>query len=393
MAARPRNRQYRHLPDFLNFDKTRQRYVLTLITGKRKTIGTDRAYSIAVAREYNLRMRPETAVSLNGIINESGELKGEGEALSVHMDRLMERIVKDEQPARSTLSDWKKDIERIKEFFSDVACCDITLEHVNDYINHYHADGSANVQNRKVLFLKKIFSYAMDESLMLDNPAARKKMRRLEGKQRKRLSFESFIKIRNFAEPWLRTAMDLALQTTQARLEVSRIKYNIKKPKEGVCGCVWLDIPVNGIYGTLYIHRQKVKDKEAAHVAIPIGDELKRIIEESRDNIASPYVVHRLPIKNSNPISSEVQHPTQIVPSYLSRAFSKARDKAGAYAELPQEQRPTFHEIRALAAHLFEKSGVDPQARMAHSDAKSTKIYTQDHVEWVSVPHAEIKVG
>ncbi|MBC8652918.1 tyrosine-type recombinase/integrase [Providencia vermicola] len=73
--------------------------------------------------------------------------------------------------------------------------------------------------------------------------------------------------------------------------------------------------------------------------------------------------------------------------SYLSRAFSKARDKAGAYADLPQEQRPTFHEIRALAAHLFEKSGVDPQARMAHSDAKSTKIYTQDHVEWVSVPH------
>lgn len=393
MAARPRNRQYRHLPDFLNFDKTRQRYVLTLITGKRKTIGTDRAYSIAVAREYNLRMRPETAVSLHGLINESGGLKGEGEALSVHMDRLMERIVKDEQPAKSTLSDWKKDIQRIKEFFSDVACCDITLEHVNDYINHYHADGSANVQNRKVLFLKKIFSYAMDESLMLDNPATRKKMRRLEGKQRKRLSFENFIKIRNFAEPWLRTAMDLALQTTQARLEVSRIKYNIKTPKEGVCGCVWLDIPVNGIHGTLYIHRQKVKDKEAAHVAIPIGDELKRIIEESRDNIASPYVVHRLPIKNSNPISSEVQHPTQIVPSYLSRAFSKARDKAGAYAELPQEQRPTFHEIRALAAHLFEKSGVDPQARMAHSDAKSTKIYTQDHVEWVSVPHAEIKVG
>lgn len=60
---------------------------------------------------------------------------------------------------------------------------------------------------------------------------------------------------------------------------------------------------------------------------------------------------------------------------------------------MPMAQRPTFHEIRALSAYLFEQQGVDPQARMAHSDAKSTKVYTQNHVEWVSVPHAEIKVN
>lgn len=393
MAARPRNREYRHLPDFLNFDKERQRYILTLISGKRKTIGKDRAYAIAVAKEYNLRMRPETAVSLESIIRESGGVRGEALPFSQHLENLMARIIADESPAPSTLADWTNDVVRVKDYFSDIATCDITLEHVNGFINQYHADSSANVQNRKVLFLKKLFSYAVDESLMFDNPATRKKMRRTEKKQRRRLSFADYMKIRNAADLWLRTAMDLALQTAQARLEVSRIKYSIKVPKEGVCGCVWFAEPENGVHGTLYIHRQKVKDKEASHVAIPIGPQLKEIIDSSRNNIASPYVVHRLPEKRSNDISKEVKHPTQVAPDYLSRAFSALRDRVGVGENLPMEQRPTFHEIRALAAHLFEQQGIDPQARMAHSDAKSTKIYTQNHVEWVSVPHAEIKVG
>lgn len=393
MAARPRNREYRHLPDFLNFDKDRQRYILTLISGKRKTIGTDRAYAIAVAKEYNLRMRPNVAVSLESIIREEGGINGEAKPLSEHLDRLMKRIIIDEKPAQSTLADWNNDLVRVKEYFSDIAACDINLEHVNGFIARYHTASSANVQNRKVLFLKKIFSYAMDESLMFDNPATRKKMRRTDQKQRRRLSLDDYMRIRGAAALWLRTAMDLALQTAQARLEVSRIKYSIKEPKEGLCGCVWLPYEQNGVFGTLYIHRQKVKHKEASHVAIPIGHQLKEIIESSRDNIASPYVVHRLPDKRSNDISKEVKHPTQVAPDYLSRAFSALRDQVGVGENLPMEQRPTFHEIRALAAHLFEKQGIDPQARMAHSDAKSTKIYTQDHVDWVSVPHAEIKVS
>lgn len=66
----------------------------------------------------------------------------------------------------------------------------------------------------------------------------------------------------------------------------------------------------------LYIHRQKVQDKEASHIAIPIGTKLKEIIDNSRDSIASPYVVHRLPVKKPSKISSEIHHPTQIAPDY-----------------------------------------------------------------------------
>lgn len=392
MAARPRKRENRNLPDFLLFDKATGQYRFTLITGKRKSIGTDRVMAIAIAKEYNLRMRPEKVPSVESLIRDSGGINGEAQPFSDHVDRIMARAVADEKPSPSTLDDWNNDVFRVKEFFTNIPSCDIELEHVNQFINRYHADASANVQNRKVSFLKKLFSYAVDESLMMDNPAARKKMRRVEEKKRKRLPLDIFIAMRNAAEPWLRTAMDLALQTTHARLEVSRIKYSIREPKNGVCGCVWLDEPVNGIYGTLYIHRQKVQKKEASHVAIPIGEELKRIIDDSRDSVASPYVVHRIPERN-NKRSKEVSHPTQVAPDYLSRSFSSLRDKLGLCDHLPLDERPTFHEIRALAAHLFDSQGIDPQGRMAHSDAKSTKIYTSNHIDWVMVPHGEIKAG
>lgn len=392
MAARPRRRENRHLPDLLYFDKATGVYRFTLVTGKRKSLGSDRAMAIAIAREYNNRMRPETSVSIDSLIRESGGIQGEALPFAEHVDRIMARAIEDEQPSESTRDDWNNDATRVKEFFDKIPACDIELEHVNAYIKEYHADSSANVQNRKVSFLKKLFSYAVDESLMLDNPATRKKMRRIEEKKRQRLSFDNFMAIRRAAAPWLRTAMDLALQTTHARLEVSRIRYSIREPKNGVCGCVWLDQPLNGIHGTLYIHRQKVQKKEASHVAIPIGDELKRIIDDSRDNVASPYIVHRIPERNVKR-SKEVAHPTQVAPDYLSRSFSKLRDQLGLSDHLEMEERPTFHEIRALAAHLFDNQGIDPQGRMAHSDAKSTKIYTQNHIDWVVVPHGEIKTG
>lgn len=391
MAARPRKREYRLLPDYLVFDKDRGVYKFTLITGKKKNIGTDRAVAIAIAREYNIRMRPENAPSVELLIRDSGGVAGEAKPFADHVDHIMTRAIENERPSQNTLDDWNNDALRVKEFFNNIPACDIELEHVNAYINNYHADASANVQNRKVSFLKKLFSYAVDESLMFDNPATRKKKRRTEGKKRQRLSLENFLAIRRAAEPWLRTAMDLAIQTTHARLEVSRIRYSIREPKNGVCGCLWFPESDQGIYGTLYIHRQKVEKKEASHVAIPIGKELKRIIDESRDSVASPFVVHRLP-KRNNKRSQEVSHPTQVAPDYLSRAFSDLRDQLRLYDHLEMEERPTFHEIRALAAHLFDRQGMDPQGRMAHSDAKSTKIYTQNHIDWVLVPHGEVNV-
>ncbi|MCU1782866.1 hypothetical protein NTD80_08855 [Pseudomonas sp. 13B_2.1_Bac1] len=48
-------------------------------------------------------------------------------------------------------------------------------------------------------------------------------------------------------------------------------------------------------------------------------------------------------------------HWTSVTPDYLTKAFSKARDAAHAYDHVPAGERPTFHEIRALGAWLYEQ--------------------------------------
>lgn len=391
MTPRPRKSPYKELPDYLVYDKSKKQYRFTLINGVRKLMGANKSRAIAIAIEYNNRMRYKNILSTEILVMESGGDKGEYQPFSNHIDHLMERIFKEEKLSERVKQGLINDSIRAKEFFSTIASTDIDLEHVNLYLKQYHANGSAEVQNRKVMFLKKLFSYAVDESIMIDNPATRKKLKKLDGKKRKRLSLEDFIRIKNHAPLWLKTAMELSLQTAQARLEVSRIKYSIKSPSYGESGCIWLDTPNNGIYGTLYINRQKTKDKEAAHIAIPIGEQLKRIIDDSRDHVLSPYVVHRMPEKATKQNKS-VDHFTQVDASYLSKAFSAIRDEIGIMNNLPIEYRPTFHEIRALSAHLFEQQGINPQARMAHSDEKSTKVYTKNHIEWVEVPHAQIVI-
>ncbi|TMO54245.1 site-specific integrase [Pseudoalteromonas phenolica] len=103
--------------------------------------------------------------------------------------------------------------------------------------------------------------------------------------------------------------------------------------------------------------------------------------------------IHRLPAKSKVKLSKEVDQVTQLTPDYISRTFSKIRDEVGCCDHLEPEKRPTFHEIRVLSAYLFNGQGVDPQSRMAHTNAKNTKIYIENHVEWVEVPFAEIKSG
>jgi len=48
-------------------------------------------------------------------------------------------------------------------------------------------------------------------------------------------------------------------------------------------------------------------------------------------------------------------NPLQVAPDYLSRSFSAVRDKLDLYDKLSMEERPTFHETRALAADLFDQ--------------------------------------
>lgn len=307
--------------------------------------------------------------------------------LTEWLPKVITRVKTDEKLSHQVMKTFLSNCDKLLATHGNVLSKDITLETVNDFVETHAGDKSVEVQNRKIIFLKKVFDYLVDMSAMESNVATGKKLRPTAAKKRKRLKLEDFQTIYAAAPLYLRTAMSLAIQTTHAVLEVSRIKYS---------DCDMLKVPENiegvTVYGYLRIHRQKVKKKESSRVEIPITQALKNIIDQSRsDKVLSPYLVHR--ISGGRKVPKECSHPTQCTSEYISKAFSALRDELGVCKDMAKDERPTFHEIRALAIHLFDQAGYDPQARAAHTDARSTKIYKENHVEWVRVPAAELKIG
>lgn len=384
MAPRQRTDKNSDLPTGLHtkFVRGQLRYYFIREDGTEKwfPLGVSRGDAIAAAHAYNFKYRtPDQPIAQRG----DKYNKPLAELLPV----VLKRIKAEEKLGSNAISTLEQDIQRLSDLHGKVHSKSINLQHVNEYLELHCSGKSNNVYNRKISFMKKVFEYLCDMSAMDSNPAELKKVKPKEQKVRQRLNLEMFKAIETEAPTWLKTAMRLALQTTHAVLEVSKAKYR---------DCEWYESPQNEngllVYGVLRIHRQKVQAKEASRVAIPITPALKAVIDESRqDHILSPYIVHKRKADN-NPVAKGLTHETQLTTRLISSTFSELRDQLGVCDHLEPEARPTFHEIRALSIHLFTQMGIDPQARAAHTDAKSTKIYQRNHVQWVEVPAAELAV-
>ena len=55
------------------------------------------------------------------------------------------------------------------------------------------------------------------------------------------------------------------------------------------------------------------------------------------------------------------------------------------------EKKPGFHGIRGLSMRQLNEIGVDPQARAAHTDSRSTKVYIEDNLKWTRVPAVDMR--
>lgn len=377
MAPRRRTYQTKDLPTGLYEAAVRgvERFRYRKPDGKNFyfPIGTKRTDAIQAVLRFNDQFRNEQVLKMERDDKYN-------RPLSKWLPKVIERVKKEETLGENAWKTFASDCSRLDALLGDIYTKAITLEHVNDFLNDVALGKSNNVYNRKISFLRKVFSYLCDMSAMVNNPAEQKKTLPKEHKKRQRLKLEDFKIMADAAKAdkslqWLYIAMNLSLQTTHATLEVSRMKYRDIKD------------------GYLRIHRQKVQHKEASRVEIPVTNELQRVIDESRaSKLACPYIVHRVG-RYREQIGEGCDHPFQVSSKQISREFSNLRDALGVAKHLPKEERPTFHEIRALSIHLYDKAGVDPQSRAAHSDAKSTKIYKENHVEWVRVPAAEINIG
>jgi len=219
--------------------------------------------------------------------------------------------------------------------------------------------------------LHDIFVEMMDNGIVTVNIAKLKKPKKYK-KSRNRLSIKTYQLIHQASPHWLRTAMDLSLQTSHGRNEIVRIKYS--------------DIAHN----YLRIRRQKNQHSEASFVEIPISNKLSEIIDLSFNELQSPFIVHNQALKITR-TRLNLDHITQVTPEQLTREFKRVRDSIPYFDSIPMNKRPTFHEIRALSIFLGETLGFDMKARAGHSDRKMTEKYIRGHSDiWNRVENMEI---
>ncbi len=383
-------------PPYLTFDKSKGVWRLKLINGARKSLGKNKAKAFKLANNYNAIMRNPAVINpIEQVILDSEkprQFKKTKESFCHFIDPLIDRIINERNYADSVVEAYRHKARDAKAWFV-MPVSELSHSVITEYLNRFNQ--SAFVYNKHLEFISRVLDYAMDQGLIPENYATRK-IRRVEPKsQKQRINRDELKKILSIAPLWMRTAMLLAYQTGHSVREIATIEYKLSKPHPERNGCVWLSEPetVNGItiFGHLYINRKKNKNTSASRVRIPIGQALKKIIDDSRDKALCPFVVHRVPIRNKAQAEGHT-HRFQVTDKHISRTFSKLRDEAGIQAGFAKVNRCTFHSIRALTAKTLERMNYDDLvARLAHSDQRATNVYLAGHgIEWNEVEPVEL---
>jgi len=334
--------------------------------------------------------------------------------MSEAIARVKQKVQENQELGREKWRTFELDCDRFLTLFSDLRTYSYNDRHVNEFLQTFVLDeGKSNgVYNRKLDFLRKVEKWLRDMSLIKTLHAQGKAKLKQQEKREQPLQLEQFQAIYRspLCPQYLKVAMALSFQTTHAVQEISKATYK---------RCEYFDKPVvdpvSGllVFGYLRIHRLKVEKHLASRVEIPITAELDHVIKLSRsDDIVSPYIVHDAPPRGVKP-SRECDHWTQCSRGKISKKFSEVRDALDLDLMVPNpnkrrgsddpdyikvkmrdaspDQRPGFHQIRGLAMRLVAEAGVDPQSRAAHTDGRSTKIYTDNKIEWTRVPAVNIR--
>ena len=194
------------------------------------------------------------------------------------------------------------------------------------------------------------------------------------------MKIEQYQQLYASSPDWLKNAMDFSLITLQGLNEVVHAKFE------------HIDKDAN----TIKIIRKKTDKNEWAFLELEISPELDAVIKRCRaDGIASPFLIHHRP-KRRNPCKTK-EHWSQILPGYLGETLRDIRNELDTFTCMTKDKRPTFHEIRSLGSHLYDKAGFDKenyvQPLMAHADVEMTERYQSGHeIKWTRV-RADLRIN
>lgn len=351
------------------------------ISGNRTYWGSiDKKKAFAAARTLNARLFEAEDIVSKVELTEQGITTGTA-TFEYVITRYKDEYLPTIGLKPGTLKAKEYQLNRIEKDLGKEVIQNYPLFKLAEYLDNGFAK-NPYVKHRQCLI--DLYKFAKTKGIYThkDNPAEETlPSKNDQEKQRTRLNAESYQAIYNYegTPQWLKDAMDLSLITLQGRMEIINVKYS--------------DITDDHIH----FIREKTKDQtEKAFIRIQLTKQIKDIITRCRlrDNHISPHLISREPERRVRSVMNERGHWTQILPDYLSKQFKKYRDECGFFDKLNPEERPTFHEIRALGGDMYIEQGYSKEyvsMLMGHTKVQTTEIYLKGHgrINW-SVCAAEL---
>lgn len=372
MAARPRTIKNRKLPPNLYPNGKYWRY-RNPITGLMTSINRPLEEAIKLAHAANLK--------LAALVVDDGALLTllTGDRLptvSNLLQRFHDEWLVDKGYATRTLEEIKFKLERYRQDLGERLIGQMDVLAMAEYLDQF----SNNAYTKHRGLWVQIFAFAVAKGLAERNCAELTLVKKEAEKKRQRHTLEGLKSIIDAVTtpPWLKRAIRLALASLQRREDI----------------VTWLKSAVDMEKNTLTVSPGKTQGYDnPVHLKITMGAALRDVVGEClRSPLVSPYLIHYKPKARRREQIDAKDHWTSVTPDYLTKEFSKARDAAHAYDHVPAGERPTFHEIRALGAWLYEQQDFPQeyiQALLGHADEKMTKHYQEGHgdktIEYVEV--------
>ena len=358
---------------YLRFHKAKGVYLYTLPGGREVNLGPQRVSAERDAREANRERDRQTAQ------------RGANAALSALRGDT-------DEDARSFLVRWARDIapaltsrrtkaalapESITRYQRTAALAAdgdatytpladgqpirwVTPAHINRWLDQFPAV-QAN-RHRSALSLAWKFAVReglADSNVVRDSDRREELLRRVDGTvaaQRDRLSLRDFLAIRDHetTPAWLVTAMDVSLGLGLRLADVQSLR--------------WDDLSDDGT--ELRVTPAKTAKTSGVTIVYHLGERIREVLSKARSNIASPYIVHHIPSRKVR--GADRDHWTQLSKEQISKTFSRQRDAAGIARQVDRTPQ-TFHEVRALSAHLYETQ-LGAEARAEVLDLKTAAL-------------------
>jgi integrase len=328
-------------------------------TGKRFEIyaGTDLKEAMEAARLHQRRRAPDR---VQAILN---RLETPEELMKDHVAWFEKKTV-------ATYGDkWRREASRmcaqIREHFGNHAVGLITQQSVSAFLE---GKTPATAKHLRGLFLQ-IMEAAVGRGLRTDNPVSRIPKAKVVV-ERGRLSLEHFQKIRSLAQPWFVRSLDLAFHTLQRRADLSAMTLDQWDGR------------------ILKVDQGKLEHVDKGHIDIEAGPHLREVIElcikapERFDPKSVAFECKHLLCRDSRRRGKGKNANGQIPAEVLTREFARLRDKVPEMLAMPEPQRPSFHEIRALGAHVMEMEGrpvSEIQKLLGHTSEEMTRMYLARH--------------